>query len=44
MACVWTYVSQVGKNLCQEKMVFWSLHVQGNSEAIVVYDDDREMA
>ena len=40
---MWTYVGQVGKNLCQENMLFWSLHVQGNSEAIVVYGGDREM-
>ena len=41
---MWTYIGQVGKNLCRDKMVFWSLHVQGNSEAIVVYGGDRKMA
>lgn len=28
MCDVWTYVGQVGKNLCRENMMFWSLHVQ----------------
>ena len=41
---MWTYVGQVGKNLCWENMLFWSLHVQGNSEVIVVYGGGREMA
>ena len=41
---MWIYVGQIGKNLCREKMVFWSLHVQDNSEVIVVYDEDRKMA
>ena len=40
---MWTYVGQVGKNLCRENMLVWSLHVQGNSEVIVVYGGDREM-
>ena len=41
---MWTCIGQVGKNLCRENILFWSLHVQDNLEAIVVYGGDREMA